>query len=177
VATGVALACVLGLYFWAFEWNVKQGASPGFARHFLARPLTLALSIINLAITLLFAPAAAADAFARERVRGMLASLLTTELTPWRIVLETYLARLVPGLTAWLCATPITLFALVWCGLDPDFVACLEIVTFGSLLLGVAIALGLSLWTGRTAPTLLWTFGLIFAWTLSRTIVSWFSNS
>ena len=161
VVTGLALACLLGLYFWAFRGNLKQGASPAFTKLFLAEPVTRALCIIHLTIALLFAPAAAADAFSRERVRGMLASVLTTELSPWRIVLETYAARLIPGFTIWLSSIPITLFALLWCSLDPESVAGMEMVTLGSILLGVAIALGLSLWTRRTAPTLLWTYGLI----------------
>ena len=177
VVTGLALAFLLVRIFWAFRLNVKQGATPAFTRSFLAEPYTRALGIIHLTIALLFAPAAAADGFSRERVRGMLASVLTTELSPWRIVLETYVARLIPGLTIWLSSIPIILFDLLWCGFDPEFIACLEIVTLASLLLGVAIALGLSLWTRRTAPTLLWTYGLIIVWVLSWAIDTWLFSS
>src|SRR4051794_28087446 len=74
VVTGLALAFLLGSYFWAFRLNLEQGASPAFTRSFLAEPHTRALGIIHLTIALLFAPAAAADAFSCERVRGMLAS-------------------------------------------------------------------------------------------------------
>jgi hypothetical protein len=173
VVTGLVLACVLGLYFWAFRLNLGHGASPSFTKHFLEEPLTRALGIIHLTIALILAPAGAADAFSRDRERGMLGSVLTTDLSPWRIVLETYAARLIPGLTVWLSSIPITLFALVWCGLDPEFLACLEIVTLGCFLPGVAIALGLSLWTRKSAPTLLWTYGLIVAWVVGRSIVIW----
>ena len=177
VVTGLALAFLLGAYFWAFRLNLEQGASPAFTRSFLAEPHTRALCIIHLTIALLFAPAAAADAFSRERVRGMLASVLTTELSPWRIVLETYVARLIPGLTIWLSSIPITLFALLWCSLDPEFLAAMEMVTVGSLSLGVAIAMGLSLWTRRTAPTLLWTYSSMGGWVLSWAIVTWLFSS
>jgi hypothetical protein len=99
-----------------------------------------------------------------------------TEISPWRIVLETYAARLLPGLTIWLSSIPIALFAVVSCSLDPEFMACVEIVTLGSLSLGVAIALGLSLWTKKTAPTLVWTYGFMGSWILSWAIVSWLSG-
>jgi hypothetical protein len=104
------LGFLLGVYFWAFRFNLNQGVSPAFAKRFLAGPNTQALCIINLTIALLFAPTAAANAFSRERVRGMLASVLTTELSPWRIVLETYAARIIPGITVWLSSIPIALF-------------------------------------------------------------------
>ncbi len=176
VVTGLVLGFLLGGYFWAFQLNLKQGATPAFTKLFLAQPNMRALCIINLTIALILAPAGAADAFSRERVRGMLASVLTTELSPWRIVLETYAARLIPGVTIWLSSIPITLFALLWCSLDPEFVAAMETVTLGTILLAVAVAMGLSLWTRRTAPTLLWAYGVISAWLLSWVIVTWLSG-
>ena len=176
VATGLVLGFLLGGYFWAFRFNLNQGASPAFAKRFLAGPYTQALCIINLTIALLFAPAAAADAFSRDRVRGMLASVLTTEISPWRIVLETYAARLIPGFTVWLSSIPIALFFLIWCSLDPEFLAAMEMVTLGTILLAVAITMGLSLWTRRTAPTLLWAYGLIGVWLLSWVIATWLTG-
>ena len=177
VVTGLVLGFFLGAYFWAFRFNLDQGASPAFAKRFLAGPYTQALCIINLTIALLFAPAAAADAFSRDRVRGMLASVLTTEISTWRIVLETYAARLIPGFTVWLSSIPIALFFLIWCSLDPETMAAMEVVTLGSILLGVSIALWLSLWTRRIAQSLMWTYGALGAWLLSWKILTWLSGS
>src|SRR5689334_7405994 len=88
VATGLALLVLLGLYQWAFGANVEQGESPTRAKAFLADTVALGLAWIHLVVALLVAPAGAASALSRDRLGGMLGTLLTTPLGSWRIVLE-----------------------------------------------------------------------------------------
>jgi len=171
VAFSLALLAFLGLFHYAFWFGVRNGVSPDMAKQFVAERLTSLLVVTHLIIAFLVAPIAAADAFSRERVRTMLPSLLVTELSSRRIVWETFAARLIPGLSVWLCLVPITVFLVPWWGLDPTFIAIMEGVTFGSILLSAAITAAFSLWSGRTFHTLVGAFGLLGAWLLWRQVL------
>jgi hypothetical protein len=48
-----------------------------------------------------------------------------------------------------------TLFTVPWCGVDPNFVSVMEAVIFGSIVVGVATTLALSLWSGQTFVALM----------------------
>jgi hypothetical protein len=167
VAFCLALLALLGIYQEAFNTNLRNGGTPAQARVLLGRFMAESLAAIHLFIALIIAPLAGADAFQRERLRRAAPTLLMTPLTPTRIVLETLAARLVPGLTLWLCLAPITLFIVLWCGLNPELAFVLEIVTLGTILVGITLSLALSLWTGRAYVALLGTYGLLGAWTWS----------
>jgi ABC-type transport system involved in multi-copper enzyme maturation permease subunit len=149
MAFGVALLALLATYHWAFGVNVQRGDSPSRVKYFLNFMVTGALVSLHLVSALLIAPIAAADGFSRERIRTMMPTLLVTDLTASRIVVETFAARLLPGITLWLCLLPVTLFTIPWCGVDPEFVGVMEGVIFGSIVVGVAATLGLSLWSGQ----------------------------
>ena len=124
-------------------------------KDFLSATITTGLVGLHFIAALLIAPIAAADGFSRERIRTMMPTLLVTDLSVRRIVLETFAARLVPAIWMWLCLLPITLFTVPWCGVDPEFVGMMEGVVFGTILVGVATTLGLSLWSGRTFVALM----------------------
>jgi len=171
VAFSLALLAFLGLFHYAFWLTVRNGRPPATAKQFVAERLTSLLVVTHLIIAFLVAPIAAADAFSRERVRTMLPSLLVTELSARRIVWETFAARLIPGLSVWLCLVPITAFLVPWWGMGPTFIAIMEGVTFGSILLSVAATAAFSLWSGRTFYTLVGAYGLLGAWLLWRQVV------
>ncbi len=180
----LVLLAMLALYHWAFVNNLRHGITPREVRDLLSTLVTGVLGVLALIIALLIAPIAAADAFQRERLRIAAPTLLVTRLTCSRIVLETFAARLMPGLTLWLCLVPITAFAAPWCGVDPEFSFIVEIVTFGSTMVSVALALDLSLWSGRGYVALFGAYGLWGGWILfglSRSGVpgppSWFART
>jgi hypothetical protein len=155
MAFGVALLALLATYHRAFGANVQRGDTPSHVKDFLSGTVTAALVGLHLITALLIAPIAAADGFSRQRIRSMMPTLLVTELTAPCIVLETFAARLVPGIWLWLCLLPITLFTVPWCGVDPEFVGVMEVVIFGSIVVGVAATLGLSLWSGQSFVALM----------------------
>ncbi len=167
VAFCLALLALLGIYQEAYVTNLRNGSTPAEARDLLGRFMAESLAAIHLFIALVIAPIAGADAFQRERLRRAAPTLLATPLTSTRIVLETLAARLVPGLTLWLCLAPIALFTVLWCGLSPEFALVLEIVTLGTILVGITLSLALSLWTGRAFVAFFGTYGLLGAWTWS----------
>ena len=155
MAFGLALLALLATYHWAFGVNVQRGDSPSHVKDFLNFMVTGILVCLHLVTALLIAPIAAADGFSRERIRTMMPTLLVTDLTASRIVVETFAARLLPGITLWLCLLPVTLFTIPWCGVDPEFVGVMEGVIFGSIVVGVAATLALSLWSGQTFAALM----------------------
>jgi len=166
VVFGLALLALLAVYHWAFVMNLRQGASPARVKDHLSSTVTAVLAVLHLVAASLVAPIAASDAFSGERARTMIPSLLVTRLSARQIVLGTFAARLVAGLSLWLCLMPVSVFTVPWCGVDPEFVAIMEGVTFGTILLGAAMALGFSLWSGRAFVALFGVSGLWGAWLL-----------
>ena len=181
VAFCLVLLGMLGMYHWAFQSDLQQGSTPARTKELLANTTTGFLAVLHVVIALLIAPIAAAGAFNRERVRTMIPALLATPLSARRIALETFAARLIPGLSLWLCLIPITVFMVPWCALDPEFVAIMEGVTLGTILLGVAAALALSLCSGRMFVALFGVYGIWSAWMLIWSMSTrpplWFSRT
>jgi hypothetical protein len=167
VAACLALLAFLGIYQEALVMNLQHGSTPAEARALLGRFLAESLAAIHLIIALVIAPIAGTDAFQRERLRSVAPTLLATQLSSARIVLDTLAARLVPGLTLWLCLAPIAVFMVLWCGLDPVFPLVLEIVSLGTILVSVTLSLALSLWSGRGYVALFGAYGLLAAWAYS----------
>ena len=102
----LAVLGVLAVFHQAFLFNVRLGVPPDFAKRFLATTLVRFVAILHLIIAFLIAPIEAASAFNRVRVRSMLSKLLVTEISPRRIVWETFAACLMPGICIWLCLVP-----------------------------------------------------------------------
>jgi hypothetical protein len=169
----VAMMVMLGLYQWAFASNLQQLSTPARTKELLASTTAGFLAIVHIVIALVLAPIAAASAFPRLRVRTFMPTLLATPLSAWRIVVETVAARLFPVLSLWLCLVPLTLFMVLWCAVDPEFVAILEIVTLGTIMVSVTAAVALALWSGRLYVALFGVYGVWGGWLLVSNLGWW----
>ncbi len=119
------------------------------------------LAIIQVTAVLLAAPAAASDAFGRDRPRGPLSHLLVTDLSALEIVIGTAAARLVPVVMLLMAAVPVAMLGVVVFGIDPESVLTLTMVSLGLAVLGVAVSAALSLSARRSYEALL---GVYLLW-------------
>lgn len=67
-----------------------------------------------------FAPAVTGGVITLEKERQTLVLLYLTKLTPWHVVLEKFLSRLVPTLTILLLAVPLLVFSYAFGGVSPE---------------------------------------------------------
>jgi len=162
----LAVLSLLAVFHQAFLWNVRFGTPPAIVKQFLAPTLVSFLVLLHLIIAFLFAPIEAASAFSRARARPMLSNLLVTEMSPRRIVWETFAACLIPGIWLWLCLVPLAAIVISWWGVDPELIAIIETVTLGSILVSVATMVAVSLWSKQTFTAFVGVYGFWGAWLL-----------
>jgi ABC-type transport system involved in multi-copper enzyme maturation permease subunit len=121
----------------------------------------------QLALVLLAAPAATADAICLDKARGTLAHLLVTDLSDAEIVLGKLAARLAPTLGIVACGLPVVAVGTLLGGIDPASLLAAFLVTSGSAVLGCAIALAFSVWAVKTHEVLLATYAVFTVWILA----------
>ncbi|MFI5457061.1 MAG: hypothetical protein ACHRXM_16570 [Isosphaerales bacterium] len=129
-----------------------------------------ALTVTQLAMVLLAAPAATAGAICLDRARGTLAHMLVTDLSSAEIVLGKLAARMVPVLGMLLCILPIPALGTLLGGIDPQVVAGAMLVTLGVAVTGCAAALAVSTWGTKTHEVLLTTYAAWALWLLGLPI-------
>ncbi|MGO9466553.1 MAG: ABC transporter permease [Isosphaeraceae bacterium] len=155
---GMLVALAFG--FWIDQ---RQRSSPrGSARTgfwFFA-----AISMMQLAVVLLIAPAATAGSVCLDRARGALSHALVTELTSAEIVLGKLLARLVPVLGLMACGLPVMVLAAFLGGVAPDAFLAGTFLAAGTAVLGCSLGLAFSVWANRTDEALLATYAVLVAW-------------
>lgn len=78
-----------------------------YSSHFSGRELFEMFNFCFAAGVLVFAPMAMASVIAGEKERGRFALLLVTPLTPWELLLQKYLARVIPVAGLILCLLPV----------------------------------------------------------------------
>jgi ABC-type transport system involved in multi-copper enzyme maturation permease subunit len=114
-----------------------------------------ALTGIQISLVLLAAPAAAAGSLGTDRARGTLLEKMVTDLSDAEIVLGTLGARLAPVAGMIVAATPVTALAALLGGVDYRALGGALVVSLALALLGIVLAITLSVWVTRTHEVLM----------------------
>ena len=109
------------------------------------------MTITQLALVLLAAPAATAGAICLDKARGTLAHVMVTDLSDPEVVLGKLGARLVPVLNLVACALPVAALGTLLGGIDPMALTASILIAGGPGLPGVLLALALSVWLSKAA--------------------------
>jgi len=123
-----------------------------------------AVSIMQLALVLLVAPAATAGSVCLDRARGILLHALVTDLTSAEIVLGKLIAQLVPVLGLMACGLPVVVLAGFLGGVDPGAFLAGSVLAAGAAVLGCSLGLAFSIWANRTDEALLASYAVLVAW-------------
>jgi ABC-type transport system involved in multi-copper enzyme maturation permease subunit len=106
-------------------------------------------SVLQLLGVILIAPALTAGAIAQERQRRTIEYLFATDLANWEIVLGKFMASLAKGVAFLLVGPPILALAMWMGGVSPDRLLAVLLATLSSLLVVIALALAVSVWSAR----------------------------
>jgi ABC-type transport system involved in multi-copper enzyme maturation permease subunit len=109
----------------------------------------------QLALVLLLAPAATANAICLDKARGSLVHLLVTDLSGVELVLGKLAARLIPVLGMVACSLPMLFLCLHFGGIEPDALIGAFLVILGVAVLCSTFALAISVWGRQTQDVLL----------------------
>jgi ABC-type transport system involved in multi-copper enzyme maturation permease subunit len=172
----------MGSIWWSYldpSWSVgiKNQAKIGEAYFY-------AMVGVQLALTMIVAPAATAGAVCVERSRGSLAHMLVTDLTAREIILGKLLARLLPTFALVACAWPVAALGSLLGGINPDDLTMAFAITLAVGLLGCSLALALSTWGKSVHEVLLavytfWAIVLLaypIAFSLTFTFGGWLAR-
>jgi ABC-type transport system involved in multi-copper enzyme maturation permease subunit len=128
------------------------------------------MTITQLALVLLAAPASTAGAICLDKARGTLAHVMVTDLTDREVVLGKLAARLVPVLNLVACALPVAALGTLLGGIDPLALTGAFLIAAGVALLGCSLALVLSVWLAKAHEVMIAVFGLWAVWLLALPI-------
>ena len=178
----VALLIGMTTIWWSYldeSWSVgiKNQAKLGEAYFY-------AMVGVQLALTMIVAPAATAGAVCVERSRGSLAHMLVTDLRAPEIILGKLCARLVPTFFLIACAWPVAAIGSLLGGINPEHLTMAFAITLAVGLLGCSMALALSAWAKSVHEVLLavytfWGLAILsypIGFTLSFTFGGWFAR-
>ena len=126
-----------------------------------------AMTITQLALVLLAAPAATAGAICLDKARGTLAHVMVTDLSDREVVLGKLAARLVPVLNLIACALPVAALGTLLGGIDPVALTAAFLIAVGVALLGCSLALVLSVWMKKAHEVLIVVFATWAVWLLA----------
>ncbi len=129
------------------------------------------MTITQLALVLLAAPAATAGAICLDKARGTLAHVMVTDLSDREVVLGKLAARLVPVLNLLACALPVAALGTLMGGIDPMALTAAYLIAAAVALLGCSLALALSVWMTKAHEVMIVVFALWSAWLLA--LPSW----
>ncbi len=177
-----ALLIGMGSIWWSYlddKWSVglQNQAKIGEAYFY-------AMVGVQLALTMIVAPAATAGAVCVERSRGSLAHMLVTDLTAREIILGKLLARLLPIFALIACAWPVAALGTLLGGINPDDLTMAFAITLVVGILGCSMALALSTWAKTVHEVLMavytfWAIVLLaypIAYSLTFTFGGWFAR-
>ena len=113
----------------------------------------------------LFLPPMMAGAVAREKERDTLGLLFLTDLTPWELILQKYIGRLIPMLTLLLLSLPLLAVAYSLGGVSVELLFSSAMTLFFTCLAVGALALECSAHQATTFQALVrcWGLCLVFA--------------
>jgi ABC-type transport system involved in multi-copper enzyme maturation permease subunit len=161
------LALLVGL---ALVWQTATTNTNLTARQQLVNAGTsfyYTMTIIQLSLVLLAAPAATAGAICLDKARGTLAHVMVTDLTDREVVLGKLAARLVPVLNLVACALPVAALGTLMGGIDPIALTGAFLIAVGVALLGCSLALALSVWMAKAHEVMIVVFALWAAWLMA----------
>jgi ABC-type transport system involved in multi-copper enzyme maturation permease subunit len=127
----------------------------------------MTMTITQLALVLLAAPAATAGAICLDKARGTLAHVMVTDLTDREVVLGKLAARLVPVLNLIVCALPVAALGTLLGGIDPMALTAAFVIAAGVAVLGCSLALALSVWLTKAHEVMIVVFAVWSAWLLA----------
>ena len=125
------------------------------------------MTITELALVLLAAPAATAGAICLDKARGTLAHVMVTELTDREVVLGKLGARLAPVLNLIACALPVAALGTLMGGIDPVALSASLLIAGGLAFLGCSLALALSVWMVKAHEVMLVVFAVWVLWLMA----------
>ena len=125
------------------------------------------MTITQLALVLLAAPAATAGAICLDKARGTLAHVMVTDLTDREVVLGKLAARLVPVLNLIACALPVAALGTLMGGIDPVALTAAFLIAEGWPSSGVLLALALSVWMSKAHEVMIVVFAVWVLWLLA----------
>jgi ABC-type transport system involved in multi-copper enzyme maturation permease subunit len=142
----------------------------------VAGDIFLGVSVTQLALVVLAAPALSAGAICVDRSRGTLAHLLVTELSSTEIVLGKLMARLLPVLAGLACTLPIVELLTLLGGVDPGAFLSSFVVAMSVTVLGCAVATFFSLWVRKSFDALLMTYMCLGLWLVARLVLEFLAR-
>jgi ABC-type transport system involved in multi-copper enzyme maturation permease subunit len=122
------------------------------------------ITLLELTLVLLAAPAATAGAVCLDKARGTLDHMLVTDLSNAEIVLGKLAVRLVPVLGLIACTVPVLALSTLLGGVDPLALLGLFLVAVGCALVGCTPAMVLSMYGQKTHEVLMMTYMIIITW-------------
>jgi ABC-type transport system involved in multi-copper enzyme maturation permease subunit len=125
------------------------------------RSLFSVMMVLQFIGVYLFLPSMVAGAVTSEKETGALPLLMLTTLTPWQIILQKLVGRLVPMLTFILLALPLTALSYSYGGLDSEDVGLSVLALFTTCLQVGSLALMLSTICRSTSVAIVRTYGVI----------------
>ena len=125
------------------------------------------MTITQLALVLLAAPAATAGAICLDKARGTLTHVMVTDLSDREVVLGKLAARLVPVLNLVACALPVAALGALMGGIDPMALTGAFLIASGVALLGCSLALAFSVWLAKAHEVMIAVFGLWTVWLMA----------
>lgn len=153
----------------ALAWLTALGSGGRFSTQQLAevgRTFFGTLTVLELSIVLLAAPAATAGAICLDKARGTLMHVLVTDLTDAEIILGKLGARLVPVLNLVACALPVAALGALLGGIDPVALAGSFLIAASLAALGCSLALALSVYASKAQEVMTALFAIWAAWLL-----------
>jgi len=126
---------------------------------------TFLIPMLFLAIPALM-PALCSTAIASEKEQNTFGTLLLTRLSPWNIVIEKLLSRIVPMATLLLLVSPVLAYLYSLGGVDPGLMFASVWLLLCECLLFASLSLFFSAWFPSTVATFVWSYiaaGLLLA--------------
>ena len=162
----VVLAFLLERLNSSYTTMVAYGTKPGAARSFLAMSGSSLFAGIGLALAFVIAPIAAFGSLSRRRGNEMLRLLMVTPLSGRRIIWQSFVACMIPGLSLWLCMSPFAALLATWWGGEPTDFAIAAAVILSSMAACVATSVAFSLWSNGTLSAMFGVYSLWWSWLL-----------
>jgi ABC-type transport system involved in multi-copper enzyme maturation permease subunit len=128
------------------------------------------LTITQLALVLLAAPAATAGAICLDKARGTLSHVMVTDLSDREVVLGKLAARLVPVLNLIACALPVAALGTLLGGIDPVALTASILIAVAVAFLGCSLAMMLSVWMSKAHEVMIVVFAAWLLWLLALPI-------
>jgi len=161
----LALLASLTMVVWStvgLDYNNPKNGAVAHQMGRLGEQFYYAISLIQIALVMLAAPAATAGSVCLDRARGALAHVLVTDLTDREIVLGKLAARLAPVAALVFAAVPVLALASLLGGIIPETLLWLTAISMALAVFGCSLALALSARASKTHEVLMGVYTIWF---------------